>query len=84
MNNLKGKRVAVIATDGFEEVELKEPVKALCEAGATIEIISEKRDALRTNQKAQQFVRRMNAERKPMAVICHAPWLLVSAGLARG
>jgi protease I len=33
---------------------------------------------------AQDFARRMQQAGKPMAVICHAPWLLVSAGLARG
>ena len=41
-------------------------------------------DEIRTDEKAQQFVQRMNDERKPMAVICHAPWLLASAGLAKG
>lgn len=125
MSDLKGKRVAVLATDGFEESELTEPTKALREAGATVEIVSEERepiqafkhhdksikvdvdttldeapperydgvllpggalnaDMLRTNAKAQQFVRQMNADRKPIAAICHAPWLLVSAGLAKG
>lgn len=125
MNDLQGKRVAVIATHGFEESELTEPVKALREAGATVDIVSQKRepiqgfrhhektlkvdvdatldeatpdrydalllpggalnaDALRTDAKAQQFVREINAGQKPIAVICHAPWLLVSAGLAEG
>jgi protease I len=41
-------------------------------------------DAMRTEPKAQQFVREMNSRGKPIAVICHAPWLLVSAGLAKG
>ncbi len=41
-------------------------------------------DALHVNQKAQEFAKAMDAAGKPMAVICHAPWLLVSAGLARG
>jgi protease I len=41
-------------------------------------------DAIRVDAKAQEFVRRMNEEHKPMAVICHAPWLLVSAGVTRG
>jgi protease I len=41
-------------------------------------------DALRVDPAAQELVRRMEGERKPMAVICHAPWLLVSAGLVRG
>jgi protease I len=41
-------------------------------------------DALRIEPKAQEIVRRMDAEGKPIAVICHGPWLLVSAGLMRG
>lgn len=41
-------------------------------------------DFLRVQPKAQEFVRRMQQDGKPMAVICHAPWLLVSAGLTRG
>ena len=36
--SLSGKTVAVLAADGFEQVELTEPVKALREAGATVEI----------------------------------------------
>jgi protease I len=41
-------------------------------------------DTLRTNQDAQEFVRQMDRHGKPIAVICHGPWLLVSAGLVRG
>jgi protease I len=41
-------------------------------------------DSLRVNKKAQEFVKAFDREKKPMAVICHAPWLLVSAGLAKG
>ncbi len=41
-------------------------------------------DSLRVNPKAQDFVRQMDSSGKPMAVICHAPWLLVSAGLVKG
>jgi len=41
-------------------------------------------DRLRVEKSAQKFVRGMNETGKPMAVICHAPWLLVSAGLVRG
>jgi protease I len=40
-NELKGKRIAVLATNGFEDSELTEPVKALKQAGATAEIISQ-------------------------------------------
>lgn len=125
MANLKGKHVAVLAMDGFEEAELTEPVKALREQGADVKIFSKKAgkvqafkhhdksimvdadaafdeldpsacdavllpggalnaDALRIEPKAQQFVRTIAEERKPMAVICHAPWLLASTGIARG
>lgn len=41
-------------------------------------------DALRMQPRAQQFMRSFQQAGKPMAVICHAPWLLVSAGLASG
>jgi protease I len=41
-------------------------------------------DALRVNKDAQKFVRGMDSAGKPIAVICHAPWLLISAGLTRG
>lgn len=42
MVDLKDLKVAVLASDGFEESELTEPVKALREAGATVEILSTK------------------------------------------
>ena len=42
MTELSNLRVAVLATDGFEEAELTEPVRALKEAGATVEILSTK------------------------------------------
>jgi protease I len=40
--NLNGRRIAVLATDGFEQSELTEPVKALKEAGAEVEVVSPK------------------------------------------
>ena len=124
MNDLTGKRIAVLATDGVEESELTEPMKALRDAGARVDVISLKRepiqafahhdksrkidvdrtldeaspneydavqlpggalnaDVLRVEPKAQEFVRQMSAAGKPMAVICHAPWLLVSTDLVR-
>ena len=39
---LQGKKIAIVATDGFEQVELTEPQKALQEAGATTHVISPK------------------------------------------
>jgi protease I len=41
-------------------------------------------DALRMLPEAQSFLRDFQTAGKPIAVICHAPWLLVSAGLVRG
>ncbi len=41
-------------------------------------------DTLRMNPQAQEFARRMNDAGRPIAVICHAPWLLVSTGLVSG
>jgi protease I len=41
-------------------------------------------DALRADQRAQEFVRRIDEAGKPIAVICHGSWLLVSAGLTNG
>jgi protease I len=126
MTDLSSKRVAVLATDYFEEAELTEPVKALKEAGARVDIIAPKSgeikglkhvdpgqavkvdktldeanpddydalvlpggainaDHLRMEEKARDFVIKiMDEEEKPTAVICHAPWVLISAHLARG
>jgi protease I len=118
-------RVAIIATDDFEEAEMTEPRKFLEEQGAKTTLIAphggkihamrhdEKAgdykvdqiledanpddfdalllpggalnaDALRVERKAQDFVRDFDREGKPIAVICHGPWLLVSAGLVKG
>jgi protease I len=41
-------------------------------------------DAIRMSQNAQRFVQAMQREHKPLFVICHGPWLLVSAGLVKG
>lgn len=41
-------------------------------------------DQIRVITKAQEFVKRMQQEGKPIAVICHGGWLLVSAGLVKG
>ncbi len=123
--NLEGLRVAILATDLFEEPELVETRKALQEAGARTVVIAPKAgeiqavrhdtktlkvkvdmtldqakpeefdavllpggamnaDALRTEKKAQEFVKAIDREGKPIAVICHGPWLLISAGLVKG
>jgi protease I len=41
-------------------------------------------DRIRASRHAQEFVRNMDRQGKPIAVICHGPWLLVSANLVRG
>jgi protease I len=41
-------------------------------------------DQIRTAEGAKKFVQAMDRDGKPFAIICHAPWLLVSAGLVRG
>jgi protease I len=123
--NLKGKRVAILATDGVEQVELTEPRKALDDAGAETVLLSPKGakikawqhdrwgdeleadaslddarpetfdallipggvmnpDRLRTNTRAVDFVRAFFHESKPVAAICHGPWLLVEAGVIQG
>lgn len=123
--NLQGKRVAILATDMFEESELVKPRAALEAEGATTAVLAPHEgeiqgarhfdkgikvkvdglitdarpsdydavllpggalnaDKLRSDPDAQSFVRSIDANGKPIAVICHAPWLLVSAGLVRG
>jgi len=41
-------------------------------------------DALRIDKRAQQFVQSIDRAGKPIAVICHGGWLLISAGLVKG
>ena len=117
--------MAILAADGFEEVELTKPRQALEEAGAKTTIVSLKAgeiqgmnhadkgekvsvdttlekanpkdfdalmipgglmnpDALRSSDEALEFVRHFFQERKPVAAICHAPWVLIDAGVVRG
>ncbi|HVY62476.1 MAG TPA: DJ-1/PfpI family protein, partial [Planctomycetota bacterium] len=43
-NELQGKRVAILATNGFEQSELAEPRQALLDAGARVEVVSPAKD----------------------------------------
>ena len=43
-----------------------------------------KADALRMDPRAQNLVKQIDSSGRPIAVICHAPWLLVSANLVKG
>lgn len=123
--SLKGKKVAIVAADMVERVELLEPRKALEKAGAETELISihpgeiqsfdhfdpadklkvdrtveevdpsdydalmipggvGNPDQLRGDENMVAFVRGFFEQGKPVAAICHAPWLLVEAGVVRG
>ena len=124
MNELRGKRVAIIVTDGFEQIEMTSPREALEKAGAKCVLVAPRdgevqgfkhhdkadtfkvemtlaqanakdfdalmlpggvinADAIRIDKKAQQFAQEIDRSGKPIAVICHGPWLLVSAGSDR-
>jgi protease I len=123
---LQGKRVAVLMTDGVEQVEYTGPRSFLEQQGATVTLISPKgvgeeiqgfnhlepgdkfkvemnvRDAtprdfdglvlpggvanpdlLRLSEESISFIRRFGDEEKPIAAICHGPWTLIDAGIAR-
>ena len=41
-------------------------------------------DALRSDERVQKFVRSFFADGKPVAAICHGPWVLVDAGVLEG
>src|SRR5438067_12309056 len=41
-------------------------------------------DKLRLEPKAMEFIREFGEARKPIAAICHGPWTLIDAGIARG
>jgi protease I len=122
---LNGKRVAVLATDGVEQVELDQPWQALVDAGAQPQLIglaagtitaydhidkgAEKTvdlavgdadpatfdalvlpggvingDFVRADAGAVTFVRAFFDAGKPVAAICHAPWVLAEADVVRG
>lgn len=122
---LRGLRVAVLAADGFEQVELTQPVSALEKQGAEVDILSleegkirgvhglargrnfavdrtirasspdeydalllpgglKSPDVLRQSEDVRDFVRSMETAGKPIAMICHAPWILISSGVIAG
>ena len=124
---LRGRKVAVLMTDGVEQVEYTRPREFLERQGAQVTLISPKakgahiqgfnhltpadrfeveldvRDAraadfdalvlpggvanpdqLRLSTEAIAFIREFGREGKPIAAICHGPWTLIDAGIARG
>lgn len=125
MSQLTGKRVAILATDGFEQSELLEPMKALQAQAATVEVVSPSGgkiqgfehfdkggqvpvdvalaeadagrydalvipgglfnpDALRVDEQALDFTRAFFRAGKPVAAICHGPWVLANADVLEG
>jgi protease I len=125
MKELANKKIAILATDGFEQDEFTKPKKALEEAGAEITVVSLQTgkikgmkhdepgdkfrvdlsldeadasdfdglmmpgglmnpDTLRQEEKALDFVRAFFEAGKPVAAICHAPWVLIDAGVVKG
>jgi protease I len=125
MKDLSTKRIAIVATDGFEQSELLEPKKALEAAGAKVDVVSPKPgrirgwkakdwgdevavdnvvgdvraddydalvlpggvinpDRLRLHEDVLAFVRAFFDQHKPVGAICHGPWTLINAGVARG
>jgi protease I len=125
-NDLEGRKVAILAADGVEQVELVDPRNAVQDAGATTELVSihdgeiqgmqgdinkadvfavdkvvgdvsvddydalilpggvANPDKLRLDEDAVAFVRDFVASGKPVGVICHGPWTLIEAGVAKG
>jgi protease I len=122
---LEGKKIAILATDGVEQVELTEPRKALEDEGAATELVSLEAgeiqgfnhldhadklpvdktldevspddydgvlvpggvangDFLRADESAVSFVAGFAQAHKPIASICHGPWVLVEAGIVKG
>jgi len=122
---LSGKKIAILATNGFEQSELEVPRDRLKKAGATVEIVSlaageikgwDKKDwgrsvkvdktlnqasandydaivlpggqinpdLLRVEPKALKFIKDIFNAKKVVAAVCHAPWLLIETGIAKG
>ena len=123
--DLRNKRIAILATKGFEQSELEVPLKTLRDAGAEVHVVSPEAgeirgwdktdwgaavkvdrklsdakaadydalvlpggqinpDLLRVNDAALAFIRSFDQAGKVIAAICHAPWLLIETGIARG
>lgn len=123
---LKGRRIAILATDGVEEVERTKPLEALKQASAEVTLVSlnfgkiqamekdvnaadtyavdlvvaeaepEQFDGLvlpggttdpdkfRMDKQAVAFVRAFVDAGKPIAAICHGPWMLIEVGAVDG
>ena len=54
-SNLNGSRVAILVADGFEQVELTEPRKALDAAGAATQVVSPAEEKVRARTNSMPF-----------------------------
>jgi len=126
---LNGKRILILATNGFEQSELEVPRDRLKAAGAEVHVVSPKDgvkggaikgwdgddwgspvkvdktldqakaadydaivlpggqinpDLLRVDKDALALIKAFFDAGKTVAAICHAPWLLIETGIAKG
>ena len=125
MGKLDGKKIAFVAADGVEQVELVQPWDAVKDAGGQPELLSledgqiqgfnhldhgdkfdvdktvanaspddydalvlpggvANPDFLRADEDVRKFVRSFFEAGKPVGAICHGPWTLIDAGVAKG
>jgi protease I len=122
---ISGKKILILATNGFEQSELEVPRDKLKAAGAHVDVVSPEKgeikgwdkkdwgrpvkvdktldqvkaddydaivlpggqinpDLLRVNERALQLIKDFYNQKKVVAAVCHAPWLLVETGIAGG
>jgi protease I len=125
MADISATRVAILATNGFEQSELEIPRERLKAAGAGVDVVALEPgqirgwdhkdwgnmvpvdrtideisagdydalvlpggqinpDLLRIDRRILELIREMHERKKIVAAVCHAPWLLIETGLAKG
>jgi protease I len=125
MRDLNGKKIAIVATHGFEQAELEVPRDKLRAAGARVDVVSLEKgeikgwdksdwgrpvpvdrtigevraddydaivlpggqinpDLLRVQPHVLDLIKAFWNQKKIVAAVCHAPWLLIEAGIIRG
>src|SRR5215831_7307231 len=81
---LEGKRVAILVEDQYQMHEFWYPFYRFQEAGAEVIPGGYAPDMMRRSPEMVAFVHDMDAAGKPVAAICHAGWMLVSAKVVKG
>ena len=126
MTHIAGKKIAVLSTNGVEQVELTKPLESIKAHGGTPVLVSLEEgqiqalksdwehaehfdvdvalasadpadydalvlpggtlnaDTVRINEAAQTFVKAFFDAGKPVAAICHGPWILTEVGVLDG